>query len=61
MESKKRLNRTKWKQTHRYRDQMSSCQRGGAGVKLIKETEIQISRYMINKSRVCNTQHKEYL
>ena len=57
----KRLNRTKWKQTHRYREQMSGCQRGGAGEKLIKEIEIQISSCMINKSCVCNIQHKEYL
>ena len=54
---------TKQKKTHRYREQTGGCQSGVSG-RLDKigevEGEVQTTNYKINKSRVCNMQHRKY-
>ena len=56
----KKANKTKWKQTHRCREQMDGCQRGGGGWIGKEDWEVQTSSYKINKPQGCNMQHKEY-
>ena len=57
------MNKTKWKQTHRNRQQTGGCQRGVGGVgewlrglRGLRGTKLQL----YNKSRGWNIQHKEY-
>ena len=66
MKSKKQnkwTNKTKQKQTIRYREQTGDCQSGEelGDMWLVEgDEEVQTSSYKINKSWGCNVQHREY-
>lgn len=63
-----RANIAKQKQIHRYRKQISGCQRGrcrdmsktGEGDLGVQTQNIIYFSYKINKSQRCNIEHKEY-